>query len=85
MSYITHARASLTPQGRLKMVLLVINEKWTQARVAERFQIARGTASKWWPGTRLKVRQGLRTAHPGRAAHRTARPSAPSDGSLLCA
>ncbi|TLK48754.1 IS481 family transposase, partial [Glutamicibacter sp. V16R2B1] len=39
MSYITHARASLTPQGRLKMVLLVINEKWTQARVAERFQV----------------------------------------------
>lgn len=47
MSYVTHANAKLTPAGRLALVQAVVHEGWTQARVAERFQVARGTVSKW--------------------------------------
>ena len=47
MSYVTHARAALTVDGRIKIARLVIEDGWTQARVAERFQVARGTVSKW--------------------------------------
>lgn len=73
MSYITHARTSLTPQGRLKMVLLVINEKWTQARVAERFQVARGTVSKWVARYKAEGAAGLedRSSRPRHSPNRT--------------
>jgi transposase-like protein len=47
VSYVTHARAALNPAGRLKIVQLVVNDGWAQARVADRFQVARGTVSKW--------------------------------------
>ncbi|WP_421015699.1 helix-turn-helix domain-containing protein, partial [Glutamicibacter creatinolyticus] len=69
----THARASLTPQGRLKMVLLVINEKWTQARVAERFQVSRGTVSKWVARYKAEGAAGLedRSSRPRRSPNRT--------------
>ena len=30
MSYVTHARASLNPQGRLKLVTLVVEVGWAQ-------------------------------------------------------
>lgn len=39
MSYVTHANAPLTPEGRLKLVQLVINDGWVHARVAD--------VSKW--------------------------------------
>ncbi|WP_374700277.1 IS481 family transposase [Arthrobacter sp. JCM 19049] len=69
----THARTSLTPQGRLKMVLLVINEKWTQARVAERFQVARGTVSKWVARYKAEGAAGLedRSSRPRHSPNRT--------------
>lgn len=47
MSYVTHANAKLTPAGRLAMVKTVVDDGWAQARVAERFQVARSTVSKW--------------------------------------
>src|SRR6218665_1601074 len=34
VSYVTHARAGLNPVGRLKLVQLVVDQGWTQARVA---------------------------------------------------
>ncbi|MCG2969131.1 helix-turn-helix domain-containing protein, partial [Escherichia coli] len=55
------------------MVLLVINEKWTQARVAERFQIARGTVSKWVARYKAEGAAGLedRSSRPRRSPNRT--------------
>ncbi|MGO1629022.1 MAG: IS481 family transposase [Microbacteriaceae bacterium] len=75
MSYVTHARAALSPRGRLKLVELVINEGWTQARVAERFQVARGTVSKWVARFRAEGRAGLedRSSRPLRSPLRTPR------------
>jgi transposase InsO family protein len=73
MSYVTHARASLTPAGRLKLVQLVLDEGWTQARVAERFQVARGTVSKWVARFRAAGPAGLadRSSRPHRSPNRT--------------
>ena len=75
MSYVTHARASLTLQGRLKLVQLVLDEGWAQARVAERFQIARGTVSKWVARFRAEGVAGLadRSSRPHRSPNRTSR------------
>lgn len=42
-----HPNASLTPRGRLKMVLLVIDHGWTIEAAAERFQVDAKTVRKW--------------------------------------
>jgi transposase-like protein len=41
------ARREFTPAGRLNLVLLVVDDGWGQARVAERLQVSRATVSKW--------------------------------------
>jgi transposase InsO family protein len=59
MSYVTHANAPLTPQGRLKLVELVIRDGWAHARVAERLQVSRPTVSKWVARFRAEGQTGL--------------------------
>ena len=73
MSYVTHARAALNPQGRFKLVTLVIDEGWSQARAAERFQVARGTVSKWVARFRAEGQAGLedRSSRPRRSPNQT--------------
>jgi transposase InsO family protein len=72
MSYVTHARAELTPAGRLRLVRLVVNDGWAQARVAERFQCSRGTVSKWVARYRAGGAAGLqdRSSRPHRSPNR---------------
>lgn len=43
----THANAPLTPIGRLRLAKLVVDQRWTIQRAAERFQCSPATASKW--------------------------------------
>jgi transposase InsO family protein len=73
VSYVTHARAALNPAGRLKIAQLVVNDGWVQARVAERFQVARGTVSKWVARYRVEGEAGLmdRSSRPLRSPNRT--------------
>ena len=73
MSYVTHARAALNPAGRLKIAQLVVDDGWMQARVAERFQVARGTVSKWVARYRVEGEAGLmdRSSRPLRSPNRT--------------
>lgn len=73
MSYVTHARAALTVEGRIKIARLVIEEGWTQARVAERFQVARSTVSKWVARYRAGGRAGMqdRSSRPVTSPTRT--------------
>lgn len=73
MSYVTHARAALNPTGRLKLVQLVIRDGWTQARVAERLQVSRGTVSKWVARYRAEGAAGLadRSSRPHRSPNQT--------------
>src|SRR5690606_28216025 len=75
VSYVTHARAALNPAGRLKIAQLVVNDGWVQARVAERFQVARGTVSKWVARYRAEGEAGLqdRSSRPLRSPSRTDR------------
>lgn len=73
MSYVTHANAKLTPAGRLAMVRVVVDHGWPQARVAERFQVARGTVSKWVSRYRAGGEDALqdRSSRPHASPHRT--------------
>jgi transposase len=71
VSYVTHARAALTVDGRIKIARLVIEDGWTQARVAERFQVARGTVSKWV----ARYRAGGRAAMQDRSSRPASSPS----------
>ena len=43
----THANATLTPGGRLRLAQLVVDEKWTLALAAERFSVSVTTAKRW--------------------------------------
>src|SRR4029079_10545418 len=43
----THANALLTPKGRLRLARCVVEDGWTYARAAERFQCSTATAKKW--------------------------------------
>ena len=75
MSYVTHANAMLTPEGRLKLVRLVLEDGWTQARVAERLQVSRATVSRWVSRFRAQGPSGLtdRSSRPKRSPRQTAR------------
>jgi transposase InsO family protein len=42
-----HANACLTPRGRLRVAQAVIDQGWSQARAAERFQCSRTTVRRW--------------------------------------
>ncbi|MDQ2635346.1 MAG: IS481 family transposase, partial [Actinomycetota bacterium] len=43
----THANAPLTPVGRERLARLIVIDRWSVARAAERFQVSPATASKW--------------------------------------
>ncbi len=43
----THANAPLTPEGRRRLAVLIVEEGWPVRRAAERLQVSPATASKW--------------------------------------
>ncbi|MGY4649747.1 transposase-like protein [Mycobacterium sp. URHB0021] len=43
----SHANALFTPRGRLRLASCVVEDGWTYARAAERFQCSTATAKKW--------------------------------------
>ncbi|WP_262853069.1 IS481 family transposase, partial [Mumia quercus] len=43
----THANAPLTPEGRRRLAVLIVEQGWAVRRAAERFQVSPATASKW--------------------------------------
>jgi transposase InsO family protein len=55
------------------LVQLVLEQGWAQARVAERFQVARGTVSKWVARFRAEGAAGLedRSSRPHRSPNQT--------------
>ena len=42
----THANATLTPNGRLRLARLVVEDGWPPARAAERFSVSTNTAKR---------------------------------------
>jgi transposase InsO family protein len=47
VSHATHANAALTPRHRLKLARLVVDQGWSPARAAERYDVSWRTAAKW--------------------------------------
>ena len=43
----SHANATLTPAGRLRLAELVVEKRWSYARAAERFSVSITTARRW--------------------------------------
>lgn len=43
----THANAPLTPEGRRRLAVLIVEHGWTVRRAADRFQCSTSTASRW--------------------------------------
>ena len=43
----SHANAPLTPEGRRRLVVLVVDERWSLRRAAERFQCSPATVKRW--------------------------------------
>ena len=43
----SHANATLTATGRLRLARLVVDRGWTYARAAERFSVSASTARRW--------------------------------------
>jgi transposase InsO family protein len=44
---VSHANAALTPIHRLKLARLIVEDGWSVARAAERFQVSWPTAKRW--------------------------------------
>ncbi|WP_448710585.1 IS481 family transposase [Microbacterium profundi] len=43
----THANAPLTPEGRRRLAVLIVDRGWSLRRAAERFQCSPATAKRW--------------------------------------
>jgi transposase InsO family protein len=44
---VSHANATLTPAGRLRLAQLIVDQGWPYARAAERFSVGTTTARRW--------------------------------------
>ena len=68
-----HPNASLTPEGRRKMVALVIDDGWSIEATAERFQLDAKTVRKWRDRFLTEGEAGLqdRSSRPHRSPNRT--------------
>lgn len=73
----THANATLTPTGRLKLCQLVVESGWTYARAAERFSVSISTVARWVPRYRTVKALAASAGRPVRATDLTDRSSRP--------
>jgi transposase InsO family protein len=69
---VTHARAKLTPQGRLLLVTRVLEEGWSVTMAAEAQGCSAATGHKWLRRFRAEGRAGLqdRSSRPHRCSTR---------------
>ncbi len=68
----SHANATLTPAGRLRLAQLIVDQGWTYARAAERFSVAITTARRWATRYREFGKAGMvdRPSRPHRCPNR---------------
>jgi transposase InsO family protein len=67
----THANAPLTPEGRLRLARLIVDQGWTVRRAAERVQVSPGTAAKWAGRYRAGEPMTDLSSRPRRSPRRT--------------
>lgn len=67
----SHANATLTPAGRLRLAKLIVEQHWSYARAAERFSVAVTTARRWAQRYRELGEVGMvdRSSRPHRCPH----------------
>jgi transposase InsO family protein len=72
-----HPNAPLTPEGRRRLAVLIVEEGWSMRRAAERFQCSPATASRWarryLAGEPLTDRSSRPWRSPSRLSRRTER------------
>ncbi|MGL5828676.1 MAG: helix-turn-helix domain-containing protein, partial [Angustibacter sp.] len=68
----SHANATLTPAGRLRLARLVVDQRWSYARAAERFSVSITTVRRWTARYRELGRAGMvdRSSRPHHSPHR---------------
>ena len=66
MAHATHSNAALTPRARLRLARLIVEDEWSPARAAERYDVSWRTAAKW--------AQRYRTEGPGGMCDRSSAP-----------
>ena len=66
----SHPNAPLTPEGRRRLAVLIVDDGWTIRRAAERFQVSPATASKWAKRYRSGEALTDRSSRPQRSPHR---------------
>lgn len=71
----THANAPLTPEGRRRLTVLVVEQGWSLRRAAERFQCSPATVKRWADryraGLPLIDRSSRPTSSPNRLSRKT--------------
>jgi transposase InsO family protein len=72
---VSHANATLTPAGRLRLARLVVDQRWSYARAAERFSVSVTTARRWAHRYRELGQGGMvdRSSRPHRCPHQLPR------------
>ncbi|WP_341952993.1 IS481 family transposase [Salinibacterium sp. TMP30] len=60
----THANAPFTPQGRIRLAQLIVDQGWSARRAAERLQCSPATAMKWAARYRLNQPMIDRSSRP---------------------
>lgn len=66
----SHPNAPLTPEGRRRLAVLIVEDGWTIRRATERFQVSPATASKWATRYRSGMRLTDRSSRPRRCPNR---------------
>ena len=76
MSHATHTNAALTPRARLRLARLIVDQGWTPARAAERYDVSWRTAKKWADRYRAEGPGGMcdRSSRPNHQPNRTPAP-----------
>ena len=76
MSHATHSNAALTPRARLRLARLIVDQGWSPARAAERYDVSWKTAAKWATRYRAEGPAGMndRSSAPHRQPNRTPAP-----------
>ncbi len=71
----SHANATLTPTGRLRLAKLVVERGWTYERAAERFSVSASTARRWAGRYRDEGEAGMvdRSSRPQRCPRQLSR------------
>src|SRR5690242_14099317 len=72
----SHANAALTPRARLRLARLIVDQGWSSARAAERYDVSWRTAAKWADRYRTEGQAGMhdRSSRPRRQPNRTPAP-----------